>query len=93
MQLLLTIKRDKRKVFCGHVFFMNQLLIEHGRSEAELKEKLSHWLFNLFEISADAIHFQIRSHHVTKALHVIGRLKRKPKEGELSVSFNSEYFI
>ena len=93
MQLLLTIKRDKRKVFCGHVSFMNQVLIEHGRSEAELKEKLSGWIHELFEISADAIHFQTRSYHVVKALHVMGRLKRKPKEEELSVSFNSEYFI
>lgn len=93
MQLWLTIKRDKRKVFCGHIIFMDTVLIEHGGSHQDVKEKMSALLQNMYELSSDAIQFQIKSHHIVKATNSIRRLKRKPNKEELVVTFNSDYFI
>lgn len=93
MTVTLTIKKDKRNIYCGHVFFMDMVLIEHGRSYAEVKQKIETSLQNMYEISAEALNVQTRSHHVTKALNGIWRLKRKQQKRELEVSFNSAYFV
>ena len=93
MQLTLTIKKDNRNIYCGHVFFMQTLLIEHGRSRVEVVEKLLTQLQSLFEISKDALTFKIKSHHEVKALNTIRRLKGKTNHTDLQVSFNSAYFI
>lgn len=92
MQVILTIKKDKRNVYCGHVFFMQNILVEHGRSYLEVQEKLMAHLQSLFEISADALHLKIRTHHAVKAINSMRRLKRKTKNTDLQVSFNSKYF-
>ena len=93
MQVTLTIKKDNRNIFCGHVFFMQTILVEHGRSRNEVEEKLMGQLQALYEISPEALSFKIRSHHVVKALNSIRRQKGKTKNTELQVSFNSAYFI
>lgn len=93
MQVTATIKKDKRNIYCGHVFFMENLLIEHGRSYVEVEEKLRAHLLGLFELSVDALQLKIKTHHVIKAAHVIRRMERKINNTDLQVSFNSKYFI
>ena len=93
MKLLLTIKKEKKKLIWGHVFFIENLLIAYGATVDEVENKLMESILSFYEITPEAIQFIIQSQHQIKAQHVVKRLLRKPVEKELTISFNSEYFI
>ena len=92
MNVLITITKDKRNIFCGHAFFMNNLLIEHGRSADAVQQKLKQLLADMYEITPDAFHFIVQGYSSSKALNVINRLKKSRKHARTEVWFDSRYF-
>jgi hypothetical protein len=92
MKLPLTVKKDKRNVFCGYLLFMDHLLIQHGKKVTDVEQAMKKTLLNMYEIAPDAIQFNVHAHHTIKAYQVINRLKRKQSYKRLEVSFDSDYF-
>jgi len=92
MRVLLTITKDRRNIYCGHAFLMENLVIEHGRSAEAVQLKLKEAITNMYEIRPESLQFVVRGHYSIKAFHIMKRLKRKNNLPQTEVWFNSQYF-
>ncbi len=92
MKIQLTIRKEKNGQVWGHVFMMNNLLIEHASSVDELKEKIVYALVNYYELEKENIHFDLITAPVAKARNMVARLSGAKKYPPIKVKFNSDFF-
>ncbi len=92
MKVQLTIRKEKKGQVWGHVFIMNNVLIEHARSVDDLKIKLESALVNYYELKKEDIQFDMITMPVAKARKIVARLTGAKKDPPMEVIFNSDYF-
>lgn len=93
MQLTLTIKKEKKGIVWGHLFFMENLLVEYGESEQAVREKLQKALATYYELQPHSFEFIIETATYAKARRMVSRLKKKKIDPTPEVSFNAEFFV
>ena len=92
MKVTLTIQKGKNGILWGYCNHENNLLVEHGFSVDQLKEKIKFLLQGFYQLHPAAIDFAIETPALKKAKHLVLRLSRKHKAPEIIMEWNDHYF-